>query len=46
MILTIYQKKLKNITNDDVLRQKIAKKGRDKYFKFFNSTIVAEFIIK
>jgi len=30
---------------NDALRQKIAKKGRDKYFKFFNSTIVAEFII-
>ena len=30
---------------DDVIRRKIAKKGRDKYFKYFNSTIVAEFII-
>ena len=27
-------------------RKKIAKKGRDKYFKYFNSTIVADFIIK
>jgi len=38
-------KKIKKYSNDDALRQKIAKKGRSKYFKFFNSTIVAEFII-
>jgi len=38
-------KKIEKYSKDDVLRQKIAKKGRDKYFKFFNSTIVAEFII-
>lgn len=31
--------------NNDVLRQKIVKKGRDRYFKFFNSTIIADFII-
>ncbi|MDC3356638.1 glycosyltransferase, partial [Candidatus Pelagibacter ubique] len=33
-------KKIKKYAMDDVLRMKIAKKGRDKYFKFFNSTIV------
>jgi len=38
-------KKIIKYSNDDALRQKIAKKGRDKYFKFFNSTIIAEFII-
>ena len=38
-------KKIQKFSNDDELRQKIAKKGRDKYFKFFNSTIIAEFII-
>ena len=38
-------KKIKKYLNNDALRQKIAKKGRDKYFKFFNSTIIAEFII-
>ena len=38
-------KKIEKYLNNDVLRQKIAKKGRDKYFKFFNSTIIAEFII-
>jgi len=38
-------KKIKKYSMDDALRQKIAKKGRNKYFKFFNSTIVAEFIV-
>ena len=38
-------KKIEKYSNDDALRQKIAKKGRDKYFKYFNSTIIAEFII-
>ena len=38
-------KKIKKYSNNDALRQKIAKKGKSKYFKFFNSTIVAEFII-
>jgi len=38
-------KKIEKYSNDDALRQKIAKKGRDKYFKYFNSTTVAEFII-
>ncbi len=38
-------KKIEKYLNNDVLRQKIAKRGRDKYFKFFNSTIVAEYII-
>ena len=37
--------KIEKYSNNDVLRQKIAKKGRDKYFKYFNSTIIAEFII-
>ena len=41
----IYQKKIEKFSNDDELRQKIAKKGRDKYFKYFNSTAIAEFII-
>ena len=33
------------ILNNDELRQKIAKTGRNKYFKFFNSTVIADFII-
>ena len=38
--------KINKYSNDDKLRKRIAKKGRDKYFKYFNSTIVADFIIK
>ena len=38
-------KKIIKYSNNDKLRQKIAENGRNKYFKYFNSTIVAEFII-
>ena len=38
--------KIEYYSNNDKERMKIAKKGRDKYFKYFNSTIVADFIIK
>ena len=38
--------KIERYSNNDTLRKKTAKKGRDKYFKYFNSTIVADFIIK
>ena len=38
-------KKIEKYTNNDALRMKIAKKGRDKYFKYFNSTVIAEFIV-
>ena len=41
----IFQIKLKNFLNDDTLRQKVVNKNRNKYFKFFNLTIVAKFII-
>jgi len=37
--------KIIKFSNDNKLRCKIAKKGRDKYFKYFNSTVVAEYII-
>ena len=37
--------KIVKYSNDNKLRNKIAQKGRIKYFKYFNSTIVAEFII-
>ena len=37
--------KIIKYSNDNRLRCKIAKKGRDKYFKYFNSTIVADFIV-
>ena len=38
--------KINKYSYDDSIRKKIAKKGRDKYFKYFNSTLVADFIIK
>ncbi len=37
--------KIQKFANDDYLRKKIAKKGKAKYMKFFNSTIVADYII-
>ena len=37
--------KIIKYNNDYKARNKIAKKGREKYFKYFNSTIVSEFII-
>jgi spore maturation protein CgeB len=40
----LYNKILK-ISNDDKLRKSIAKNGKDKYMKYFNSSLVAEFII-
>jgi len=38
--------KIEIYSNNDILRKKTAKKGRDKYFKYFNSTVIADFIIK
>jgi len=38
--------KIQKFAKDDRLRIKIAKKGKDKYMKYFNSTIVADYIIK
>ena len=38
-------KKINFYNKHDNLRKKIAKKGRKKYFKYFNSKIVAEFIV-
>ena len=37
--------KILRYSRDNIERSKIAKKGRDKYFKYFNSTLVAEYII-
>ena len=37
--------KIIKFSNDNKLRKKIAKKGKAKYFKYFNSTIIAEYII-
>ena len=37
--------KIIKYSEDNYARKKIAKKGRVKYFKYFNSKIVADFII-
>ena len=37
--------KIMKISRDEKLRKSIAKKGKDKYMKYFNSTNVADFII-
>ena len=38
--------KISKISKDDKLRRKIAKNGKEKYVKNFNSTLVANYIIK
>ena len=37
--------KILRLANDDKKRRSIAKKGKDKYMKYFNSNLVAEYII-
>ena len=37
--------KIETISNDEKLRKSIGKKGKVKYMKYFNSTVVADFII-
>ena len=37
--------KILKISRDEKLRKKVGKKGRDKYLKYFNSNLVADFII-
>jgi len=44
--LSSLSEKIQKYSRDDFLRKKIAKKGKLKYMKYFNSTIVADFIIK
>ena len=38
--------KILKISRDEKLRKSIARKGKQKYMKYFNSTIVADFIIE
>ena len=38
--------KIQKYAQDDSARRKIAKSGKEKYMKFFNSTIIADYIIK
>jgi glycosyltransferase involved in cell wall biosynthesis len=44
--ITDLSNKINKLVNNDKLRRSIAKKGRNKYFRYFNSTIVSNFIIK
>jgi len=37
--------KIIRISNDEKLRRSIGKAGKNKYFKYFNSKLIAEFII-
>ena len=37
--------KILRISRDEKLRKNIGRKGKEKYFKYFNSTIVADYII-
>jgi spore maturation protein CgeB len=37
--------KIKYFTKNDKLRKKIAKSGKDKYFKLFNETKISKFIV-
>jgi len=38
--------KILKISRDEKLRKSIAKKGKHKYMKYFNSTVVANFILE
>ena len=41
----IHQPKKKFYKNNDKARKKIAKNGKDKYFKLFNETKISKYII-
>ena len=43
--LSNLSEKIQKFAKDDTLRKKIAKGGKKKYMKYFNSTVVAEYII-
>ena len=43
--LSDLSEKIHKISNDEKLRKNIAKNGKNKYMKYFNSTLVAEYII-
>ena len=45
ILIPTYNNIIKVYSYYDALRQKIVKKSRDKYFKYFTSTIVVEFIL-
>ena len=43
---TILSEKILKISRDEKLRKSIARKGKRKYMKYFNSTLVADFILR
>ena len=43
--LSDLSEKISKISQDEKLRKFIGKNGKEKYLKYFNSTLVAEFII-
>ena len=43
--LSDLSEKISKISQDEKLRKSIGKNGKEKYLKYFNSTLVAEFII-
>ena len=43
--LSDLSEKIIKYSNDFKLRNSVAKKGRSKYFKYFNSTLISEFIL-
>ena len=44
--LSNLSEEIQKYARDDKQRKSIAKKGKMKYMKFFNSTLVADYIIK
>ena len=38
--------KIQRISRDEKMRKKIAKKGKIKYMKYFNSNLVAQYVIE
>ena len=43
--ITDLSEKIEKISEDEKLRKSIGQKGKTKYMKYFNSTLVADFII-
>ena len=43
--ITDLSEKIEKISEDENLRKTIGQKGKTKYMKYFNSTLVADFII-
>ena len=43
--ITDLSEKIEKISEDEKMRKTIGQKGKTKYMKYFNSTLVADFII-